>query len=231
MLHRPQVRDLLRAQALEAPAGPRLRRRAPARVGHDRGGRRDQAPFAVEGRPRARPRPRAHRQGLRGRWRRRVSRCSPTGRGSGARSTTSHAARAACDLPVLRKDFIIDEVQVYEARAIGADALLLIVAALPDDTLLRDLHELAVGLGLAVLVETHDDAELERALALGARHRRRERAQPRARSPRTSPSGERLAARVPADVSRSPRAPSGRSTTRAAWPPPGSTPCWWGRCW
>src|SRR3954470_14599928 len=78
------------------------------------------------------------------------------------------AARAACELPVLRKDFTIDEVQVYETRAIGADAILLIVAALPDDGLLRDLHELAVGLGLGVLVETHDDAELERALALGA---------------------------------------------------------------
>jgi len=78
------------------------------------------------------------------------------------------AARAACDLPVLRKDFTIDEVQVYETRAIGADAILLIVAALPDDVLLHDLHELALGLGLAVLVETHDDAELERALALGA---------------------------------------------------------------
>lgn len=79
------------------------------------------------------------------------------------------AARAACDLPILRKDFTIDEVQVYETRAVGADALLLIVAALPDDTLLRDLHDLAVGLGLAVLVEAHDDAELERALRLGAR--------------------------------------------------------------
>ena len=72
------------------------------------------------------------------------------------------AARGACELPVLRKDFTIDEVQMYETRAIGADAVLLIVAALPDDALLRDLHELAVGLGLAVLVETHDDTELER---------------------------------------------------------------------
>jgi indole-3-glycerol phosphate synthase len=78
------------------------------------------------------------------------------------------AARAAAGLPILRKDFIIDEVQVYEARAIGADAILLIVTALPDDGLLRDLHDLATALGLAVLVETHDGAELDRALALGA---------------------------------------------------------------
>jgi indole-3-glycerol phosphate synthase len=108
-------------------------------------------------------------------------------------------ARAACDLPVLRKDFTIDEVQVYETRAVGADAILLIVAALPDDVLLRDLHELALGLGLAVLVETHDDAELERALTLGARI-----VGVNARNLGTFEEdlgvGERLAARVPADV-------------------------------
>jgi indole-3-glycerol phosphate synthase len=80
-----------------------------------------------------------------------------------------HEARAACDLPVLRKDFTIDEVQVYETRAIGADAILLIVAALPDDELLADLHTLASELGLAVLVETHNARELDRALAVGAR--------------------------------------------------------------
>jgi indole-3-glycerol phosphate synthase len=79
------------------------------------------------------------------------------------------AARDAVDLPVLRKDFVIDEVQVYETRAIGADAMLLIVAAVPDDAHLADLHALAVDLGLDVLVETHDAAELERALAAGAR--------------------------------------------------------------
>ena len=78
------------------------------------------------------------------------------------------AARASCDLPVLRKDFLIDEVQVYEARAVGADAVLLIVAAL-DRAALCDLHELATSLGLAVLVETHDDAELAVALECGAR--------------------------------------------------------------
>jgi indole-3-glycerol phosphate synthase len=78
------------------------------------------------------------------------------------------AARAAVSLPVLRKDFTIDAVQVDEARAIGADALLLIVAAL-DDERLADLHAYATELGLAVLVEAHDEHEVERALAGGAR--------------------------------------------------------------
>jgi len=75
------------------------------------------------------------------------------------------AARAAVDLPVLRKDFTVDRLQIDEARAMGADAVLLIVAALDDPTL-ADLHAHAVARGLAVLVEVHDDAELDRALAL-----------------------------------------------------------------
>lgn len=74
-------------------------------------------------------------------------------------------ARGACALPVLRKDFIVDSWQVYESRAMGADAILLIVAAL-DDAALRDFESLALGLGMSVLVEVHDDAELERALLL-----------------------------------------------------------------
>ena len=77
-------------------------------------------------------------------------------------------ARQAASLPVLRKDFTIDEIQVYEARAIGADAILLIVAALPDDALLADLHSLATDLGLGVLVEAHDAREIDRALDAGA---------------------------------------------------------------
>lgn len=78
------------------------------------------------------------------------------------------AARTAVSLPVIRKDFTIDEIQVLEARALGADAILLIVAAL-DDERLRDLHDAASDLGLGVLVETHDEFEIDRALDAGAR--------------------------------------------------------------
>lgn len=77
------------------------------------------------------------------------------------------AVREACPLPVLRKDFTVSAAQVWEARAIGADAVLLIVAALTDDELLRFLGE-AADAGLAALVEVHTGAEAERALAAGA---------------------------------------------------------------
>jgi indole-3-glycerol phosphate synthase len=69
-------------------------------------------------------------------------------------------------LPLLRKDFIIDEVQLYESRANGADAILLITAALSDEKLFADLHSLALELELTPLVEVHDEAETERALKL-----------------------------------------------------------------
>jgi len=78
------------------------------------------------------------------------------------------AARAACDLPVIRKDFMIDPWQCAEARAIGADAILIIVAAL-DDGAMAEIEAAAVEQGMDVLVETHDAKELERALRLRSR--------------------------------------------------------------
>jgi indole-3-glycerol phosphate synthase len=77
------------------------------------------------------------------------------------------AVRAAVDVPLLRKDFMVTDYQVVEARAAGADLVLLIVAALDDPTLHR-LHDLARELGMTVLVEVHDEAETERAVRLGA---------------------------------------------------------------
>jgi len=74
-------------------------------------------------------------------------------------------ARASCQLPVLRKDFIVDAYQLYESRVMGADAVLLIAACL-DDAQMKDFEALALGLDMAVLVEVHDASELSRALRL-----------------------------------------------------------------
>ncbi len=78
------------------------------------------------------------------------------------------AARAACDLPVLRKDFMVDPWQVVEARAIGADAILIIVAAL-DDVMMAEIEAAARERGMDVLVEVHNEAEMERAARLQSR--------------------------------------------------------------
>jgi indole-3-glycerol phosphate synthase len=75
------------------------------------------------------------------------------------------AAREACDLPVIRKDFMMDSYQLYEARALGADCILLIVAAL-DDRTLEDLYHLSSDLGMDTLVEVHNQNELDRAMCL-----------------------------------------------------------------
>jgi indole-3-glycerol phosphate synthase len=167
MLRRPQTRDLLRGRALDAPP-PRdfagalrseagrlavigeLKRRSPSKG--------DLAPDldpAVTAK--------AYESG--GAAALSVLTDAPF---FGGRVDDLTAARAATSLPVLRKDFTIDEVQVYETRAIGADAMLLIAAAIPDDSLLADLHSIGRELGLAVLVEAHDAAEIERAVRAGA---------------------------------------------------------------
>ena len=85
-----------------------------------------------------------------------------------ARWSICRGVRAGVDLPVLRKDFIVDEYQLFEARAIGADAVLLIVAALAQPRLV-ELQRKAWELGLATLVEVHDEEEMTRAIDSGAR--------------------------------------------------------------
>src|SRR3954467_1738544 len=166
VLHRPQTRALLRGQALDAPPTrdfaaalrrddghpglvAEIKRRSPSKG--DLAPDLDAAALASE-------------YAAGGATALSVLTDAPYFGGSVA---DLQAAREACEIPVLRKDFIIDAVQVYEARAIGADAILLILAALSDDAFVTELAELATGLGLGVLVEAHDAAELDRAVALG----------------------------------------------------------------
>ena len=116
----------------------------------------------------------------------------------GGAETDLRAARGAVALPVLRKDFTVDALQIDEARAMGADAVLLIVAAL-DDAALADLHAHAVARGLTVLVEVHDDEELDRALAIGP-HLVGVNARNLASFAEDLATGERMIDRIPADV-------------------------------
>lgn len=168
MLHRPAVRDLLRGQALDAP---------PTR-GFAETLRRDDERVAVVAEIKRRSpskgdlAPSLDPAATAGAYEAGGAACLSVLTDQvyfGGAVADLHAARGAVGVPVLRKDFTIDDVQVFETRAIGADAILLIVAALPDDAHLADLHALATELGLGVLVETHDDGEVERALAAGAR--------------------------------------------------------------
>ena len=185
--------------------------------------RRDQAPLAVEGRARTRPRAGRHGPGLRD-WRRRVP-LGPHRPRLLRRRPRRPPGRPGHGVPVLRKDFTIDAVQLHEARAAGADAVLLIVAAV-DDPLMRDLSTTAAtALGLAVLVEAHDEAELDRAPSRSSAAWSGQRPRPRGlrRGPLGRGAGPRSASRPRS--SPSPRARSARWTTPAGWPRPGTTPC------
>ena len=167
LLRRPQTRDLLRKHALDAPIardfGAALRR-ANGRIAVI-GEIKRRSPSKGDLAPDLDPATSAQAYAAGGAAALSVLTDAPF---FGGRVDDLTAARAATSLPVLRKDFTIDEVQVYESRAIGADAILLIAAAIPDDALLSDLHALAVELGLAVLVEAHDATEIDRAVRAGA---------------------------------------------------------------
>ena len=146
----------------------------------------------------------------------------------GGSAADLRAARAAVRLPVLRKDFTVHRHDVLDARIMGADCVLLIVAALDDDEL-ADFHPLATEVGLDVLVEIHDEAELERALAVDAtligvnqRDLRDLRGRHRAGGSHGAADARR---RRPGRRVRGPRTP----TTSVSSVGPAITRCWWGR--
>jgi indole-3-glycerol phosphate synthase len=167
MLRRPQTRDLLRRRALEAPPVRDFAAALRPADGHLAviGELKRRSPSKGDLAPDLDPAVTAKAYESGGAAALSVLTDGPF---FGGRVDDLTAARDATALPVLRKDFTIDEVQVYESRAIGADAMLLIAAALPDDALLADLLAIGRELGLAVLVEAHDAPEIERSLRAGA---------------------------------------------------------------
>ncbi len=137
------------------------------------------------------------------------------------------AAVAATELPVLRKDFIVDPYQLYESAAAGADAILLIVAALDHDDL-YELHREARGLDLDVLVEVHDEAELSaRSTSTPRSSASTTATSPTSPSTSSAPTSCSRTSRPARPSCRSPASrPASSSTTSTA---SASTPCWWGR--
>ena len=140
------------------------------------------------------------------------------------------AVRKAVHVPVLRKDFVVSSYQLWEARAHGADLVLLIVAALEQSALVS-LVERASSIGLLPVVEIHAEAELERAVDAGARV-----IGVNARDLTTLRLDRRIVSSLlprgfRTGSSRSPNPGCAGRTTCSATPPPARTPCWWGRAW
>jgi indole-3-glycerol phosphate synthase len=133
------------------------------------------------------------------------------------------------ELPLLRKDFIIDETQLYEARVNGADAALLIAAALTDDLYLRDLHALALELGLTPLVEIHNRSEVDRVLTIpglkmvGINNRNLDTFNV------SLETTEALRPLIPAGIAVVAESGIFHAADVRRWNSAASTPCWWAR--